>query len=146
MVVLDPPRTYVIKNQTNIWVSSNHMYQFSAMTFPWPYNSLSGNHHRQSQLYLHEFTSSYDVFVPNSYHIDSSSFLEKLIFPLSHPIKMRKLFIRVVVYVSKILKSNKYRQTFHKRSTLVDNKIVDRSGVVGTLPAGSAPTTSLFST
>ena len=38
-----------------------------------------------------------------------------------------------------------YRQTFNIRCTLVGNKIVDHSGVVGAAPIGAAPTTSSFS-
>ena len=40
----------------------------------------------------------------------------------------------------------KYRQVSNIRRTLVDNKIVDHSDVVGASPVGSAPTTSSFST
>ena len=39
-----------------------------------------------------------------------------------------------------------YRQTSNTRRTLVGNKIVDHSDVVGALPVGAAPTTSSFST
>ena len=39
-----------------------------------------------------------------------------------------------------------YRQTFNISRTLVGNKIVDHSDVVGALPVGTAPTTSSFST
>ena len=38
-----------------------------------------------------------------------------------------------------------YRQTSNISRTLVDNKIVDHSDVVGASPVGSAPTTSSFS-
>ena len=41
---------------------------------------------------------------------------------------------------------HKYRQTSNISRTLVDNKIVDRSDVVGASPVGTAPTTSSFST
>ena len=40
----------------------------------------------------------------------------------------------------------KYRQVSNIRHTLVDNKIVDHSDVVGASPVGAAPTTSSFST
>ena len=40
----------------------------------------------------------------------------------------------------------RYPKTSDIRRTLVDNKIVDHSDVVGALPAGAAPTTSSFST
>ena len=39
-----------------------------------------------------------------------------------------------------------YRQVSNIRATLVGNKIVDHSDVVGALPVGAAPTTSSFST
>ena len=41
---------------------------------------------------------------------------------------------------------NDYRNTSNIRHTLVGNKIVDHSDVVGALPVGAAPTTSSFST
>ena len=42
--------------------------------------------------------------------------------------------------------SNRYRKTSNISRTLVGNKIVDHSDVVGTSPVGAAPTTSSFST
>ena len=39
-----------------------------------------------------------------------------------------------------------YRQISNIRRTLVGNKIVDYSDVVGAAPVGAAPTTSSFST
>ena len=39
-----------------------------------------------------------------------------------------------------------YRQTSNTSRTLVGNKIVDHSDLVGTSPVGTAPTTSSFST
>ena len=39
-----------------------------------------------------------------------------------------------------------YRQVSNISRTLVDNKIVDHSDVVGASPVGAAPTTSSFST
>ena len=41
---------------------------------------------------------------------------------------------------------NIYRKTSNIRRTLVSNKIVDHSDVVGASPVGAAPTTSSFST
>ena len=40
----------------------------------------------------------------------------------------------------------KYRQISHIRRSLVGNKIVDHSDVVGASPVGAAPTTCAFST
>ena len=39
-----------------------------------------------------------------------------------------------------------YHKASNKRHTLVGNKIVDHSDVVGAAPVGAAPTTSSFST
>ena len=39
-----------------------------------------------------------------------------------------------------------YRETSNIRHTIVGNKIVDHSDVVGASPVGAAPTTSSFST
>ena len=39
-----------------------------------------------------------------------------------------------------------YRKVSNIRRTLVDNKIVDHSDVIGASPVGAAPTTSSFST
>ena len=39
-----------------------------------------------------------------------------------------------------------YRKTSNIRRTVVGNKIVDHSDVVGASPVGAAPTTSSFST
>ena len=41
---------------------------------------------------------------------------------------------------------SRYRKTSNIRRTLVGNKIVDHSNVVGASPVGAAPTTSSFST
>ena len=41
---------------------------------------------------------------------------------------------------------NEYRKVSNIRRTLVGNKIVDHSDVVGALPVGAVPTTSSFST
>ena len=41
---------------------------------------------------------------------------------------------------------NIYRKTFNMSCTLVGNKIVDHSDVVGAPPVGAAPTTSSFLT
>ena len=52
-------------------------------------------------------------------------------------------FISITVAVSSSLS---YRKTSNISHTLVVNKIVDHSDVVGASPVGAAPTTSLFST
>ena len=46
----------------------------------------------------------------------------------------------------KRLQQNVYRQVSNIRRTLVGNKIVNHSDVVGASPDGAAPTTSSFST
>ena len=49
--------------------------------------------------------------------------------------------------ISKVNALNgKYRKTSNISRTLVGNKIVDNSNVVGAAPVGAAPTTSSFST
>ena len=45
-----------------------------------------------------------------------------------------------------IVFSSRYRQVSNIRRTLVGNKFVDHSDVVGASPVGAAPTTSSFST
>ena len=45
-----------------------------------------------------------------------------------------------------ILKKRNYHQTSNIRHTLVSNKIVDHSDVVGASPVGTAPAASSFST
>ena len=47
---------------------------------------------------------------------------------------------------SPLTNCNMYRKTSNISSTLVGNKIVDYSDVVGAAPVGAAPTTSSFST
>ena len=44
------------------------------------------------------------------------------------------------------VRKSKYRKTSSISLTLVGNKIVDNSDVVGASPVGAAPTTSSFST
>ena len=39
-----------------------------------------------------------------------------------------------------------YRKTSNMKRTLLSNKIVDHSDVIGASPVGAAPTTSSFST
>ena len=45
-----------------------------------------------------------------------------------------------------LVAAKKYRETSNISRTLVGNKIVDNSDVVGASPVGAAPTTSSFST
>ena len=45
-----------------------------------------------------------------------------------------------------LMLSKTYIQVSKIKGTLVDNKIVDHSAVVGAPPVGAAPTTSSFST
>ena len=45
-----------------------------------------------------------------------------------------------------LFKNLEYRKVSNIRRTLVGNKIVDHSDVVGASPVGAAPTTSSFST
>ena len=54
--------------------------------------------------------------------------------------------IFVLGMVSENIRKNNYRKTPNIRRTLMGNKIVDHSDVVGASPFGAAPTTSSFST
>ena len=49
------------------------------------------------------------------------------------------------IYIGEVV-SGMYRQISNISRTLVGNKIVDHSDVVGASPVGAAPTTSSFST
>ena len=49
-------------------------------------------------------------------------------------------------YISMLPKTIQYRKTPNISCTLVGNKIVDNSDVVGASPVGAAPNTSSFST
>ena len=50
------------------------------------------------------------------------------------------------ICIGSVFSSNhKYREVSNIRRTLVGNKIVDHSDVVGATPVGAAPTTSSFS-
>ena len=48
--------------------------------------------------------------------------------------------------IQELIHSSYYRKTSNISRTLVGNKIVDNSDVVGASPVGAAPTTSSFST
>ena len=48
--------------------------------------------------------------------------------------------------ISCIILNSDYRKTSNISRTLLGNKIVDNSDVVGASPVGTAPTTSSFST
>ena len=49
-------------------------------------------------------------------------------------------------YINNVLYFFKYRKTSDISRTLVGNKIIDNSDVIGASPVGAAPTTSSFST
>ena len=53
---------------------------------------------------------------------------------------------RIQFITQSIPRDKQYRQVSNIRRTLVGNKIVDHSDVVGASPVGAAPTTSSFST
>ena len=55
-------------------------------------------------------------------------------------------FTSRVPYIHLLFKHGNYRKTSNISRTLVGNKIVDNSDVVGASPVGAAPTTSSFST
>ena len=61
--------------------------------------------------------------------------------------ELLQVFTKLSNYTFYQSESNKmYRQVSNIRRTLVGNKIVDHSDVVGASPVGAAPTTSSFST
>ena len=60
-----------------------------------------------------------------------------------YPAPLHQTFSSITVIVSK---TNTYRQISNIIRTLVGNKIVDHSDVVGAAPVGAAPTTSSFLT
>ena len=51
-----------------------------------------------------------------------------------------------ILVIHALMYEYKYRQVSNIRGTLVGNKIVDHSDIVGAGPTGDAPTTSAFST
>ena len=61
----------------------------------------------------------------------------------TRPLEFR---LAIKAAVVSIQYKNKYRKVSNIRRTLVGNKIVDHSDVVGASPVGAAPTTSSFST
>ena len=65
----------------------------------------------------------------------------QLILPC-HSIHQTKGNDKTLIWYALIVLFGKYRQTSNIKHTLVDNKIVDYSDVVGASPVGAAPTTS----
>ena len=59
---------------------------------------------------------------------------------------MSQFFSKHIRCVSGIPRKDEYRKTSNISRTLVGNKIVDHSDVVGASPVGATPTTSSFST
>ena len=57
-----------------------------------------------------------------------------------------RMLVSQTVHIMLGLDKSTYRKTSNIRGTLVDNKIVDHSDVVGASPVGAAPTASPFST
>ena len=58
----------------------------------------------------------------------------------------KKRYLYVEMLPRPLITNRNYRQVSNIRRTLVGNKIVDHSDVVGASPVGAAPTTSSFST
>ena len=56
------------------------------------------------------------------------------------------LLVIIIVIITPLEKNSVYCQTSNISGTLVGNKIVDHSDVVGASPVGAAHTTSSFST
>ena len=61
-------------------------------------------------------------------------------------LKEEQEYVVATKYKSPDTQMLKYRQVSNIRRTLVGNKIVDNSDVVGASPVGAAPTTSPLST
>ena len=57
-----------------------------------------------------------------------------------------QVFCWIYLYFQLITFKLTYRQISYIKHTLIANKIVDHSDVVGASPVGTAPTTSSFST
>ena len=75
------------------------------------------------------------------YHKDEYSVL---FFKRDIPIWWALILFRMRTWLQHIMRH--YRKTSNISRTLVGNKIVDNSDVVGASPVGAAPTTSSFST
>ena len=54
--------------------------------------------------------------------------------------------LQLLEFMKKYIQITEYRQVSNIRRTLIGNKIVDHSDIVGASPVGAAPTTSSFST
>ena len=71
-------------------------------------------------------------------------------FMYHHAIKPRDPFLwvetQMITMIDFFIFQNTYRQNPNISDTLVGNKLVDHSDVVGASPVGAAPTTSSFST
>ena len=57
-----------------------------------------------------------------------------------------QIHLKMVVNTAGRVSMDSYRQISNISRTLIGNKIVDHSDVVGASPVGAAPTTSSFST
>ena len=74
---------------------------------------------------IHEFVFFYHLVISGSFFEKTSAF-----------------FCKTYTGLVKVNISNKYRQVSNISRTLVGNKIVDQSDVVGASPVGAVPTTS----
>ena len=82
---------------------------------------------------------------PNGIHLRASS-LEDIYTNQQNQIKIWYLKITSIFPRGQWVNSCRYHKTSNINRTLVGNKIVDNSDVVGASPVGAAPTTSSFST
>ena len=78
--------------------------------------------------------------------IGYDNMLVLLLFPMKKTLKLRKKRRVPILSLSTLLLYPRYHQVSNIRRTLVSNKIVDHSDIVGASPVGAAPTTSSFST
>ena len=96
--------------------------------------------------------SNSDYILPQSlqwclkYHAESDHYITALKCDLYHQIISSNAIDYLDESWSYMMKDLNYRKTSNIRRTLVGNKIVNNSDVVGASPVGAAPTTSSFST
>ena len=80
-----------------------------------------------------------------TYGPDDHYTLNAINFSKHSPLIKQSIEINILFESMKILKHG-YRQVSNIRRTLIGNKILYHSDVVGASPVGAAPTTSSFST
>ena len=104
---------------------------------------------------LRRHGANYDVIVMNDimrwkqfphYWLFVRGFYRSLLYSHTKGQKCESLVFSLLLDAPITTQRNAYSKTYNIRRTLVGNKIVDHSDVVGASPVGAAPTTSSFST